>query len=363
MKRVLFYDDVPIYGGHQATAILAAEGLVAAGVEVVSAFPSTNVRLHEAWKRVEGAVRLVPIDVRLTRWQPFLSPLGIAAGPVRRLLEEIAPDVVVAVQGTIVQSNRAVEQSRRLRIPVVSFIPMGVHFAPGQWLQAAVARVLERYHYRRPDAFLTTSENARRELTAGGARAPIHVVYCGADLRALRHVARKEARRELGISGFTMAVIGRVSFGTKGHDVALRALAMLDGVRLLVVGDGPDDARLGAGVQRLPWLGDMSAVYSAIDMVAIPSRFEGLPQVALEAMFYGLPIVAADMGAMREVLPESWLFPVDDAAAMASTVRDMRARDLGNVLAANRERVVRELNAAAFGVRFTEALRAICASR
>ncbi|HYC90132.1 MAG TPA: glycosyltransferase [Thermoanaerobaculia bacterium] len=364
MKRVLFYDDVPIYGGHQATAILAAEGLVAAGVEVVSAFPSTNARLHEAWKRVEGAVRLVPIEVRLTRWQPFLSPFGIAARPVRRLLEEIAPDVVVAVQGTIVQSNRAVEQSRRLGIPVVSFIPMGVHFAPGQWLQAAIARVLERYHYRRPDAFITTSENARRELAAGGARARTHVVYCGADLRALRRVPREEARRELAISGFTVAVIGRVSFGTKGHDVAMRALSLLEGdVRLLVVGDGPDDARLGAGVQRLPWLGDMSAVYSAIDMVAIPSRFEGLPQVALEAMFYELPIVAADMGAMREVLPESWLFPVDDAGAMARTVRDMRARDLGHVLAANRERVVRELNAAAFGARFTETLRTIRASR
>ena len=361
--KVLFYDDVPIYGGHQATAIAAAEGLAAAGVEVISAFPATNARLAEAWKRVEGAVRLVPVDVRLTRWQPFLAPFGIAAAPVRRLLEEVAPDVVVAVQGTIVQSNRAVEQARLLGIPVVSFIPMGVHFAPGEWLQAAIARVLERYHYRRPDAFITTSENARRELVAGGARAPVHVVYCGADLRALRRIPRDEARRQLGISGFTMAIIGRVSFGTKGHDVAMRALTMLDDVRLLVVGDGPDDARLDAHVQRLPWLADMSAVYSAVDMVAIPSRFEGLPQVALEAMFYELPIVAADMGGMREVLPPSWLFPVGDAAAMASTVRDLRGRDLGSILAANRERVVRELNATAFGVRFTEALRTILASR
>lgn len=363
MKRVLFYDDVPIYGGHQATAIAAAEGLAAAGVEVIAAFPRTNTRLAEAWKRVEGAVRLVPVDVRLTRWQPFLAPFGIAAGPVRRLIAEVAPDVVVAVQGTIVQSNRAVEQARRLRIPVVSFIPMGVHFAPGQWLQAAIARVLERWHYRRPGAFITTSENARRELAAGGARAPIHVVYCGADLRALRRVPRDEARRQLGISGFTMAIIGRVSFGTKGHDVALRALPLLDDVRLLVVGDGPDDSLLGGSVQRLPWLDDMSAVYSAIDLLAIPSRFEGLPQVALEAMFYELPIVAADMGAMREVLPQSWLFPVGDAAAMAATVRDIRSRDLGDVLAANRERVLRELNTAAFGMRFTETLRTICASR
>jgi glycosyltransferase involved in cell wall biosynthesis len=361
MKRVLFYDDVPIYGGHQATAIAAAEGLAAEGLEVISAFPAANARLAEAWGRVADRVRLVPVDVRLTRWQPFLSPFGIAAAPVRRLLREVAPDVVVAVQGTIVQSNRAVEQSRRMGIPVVSFIPMGVHFAPGEWAQAAVARVLERYHYRRPDAFITTSENAKRELLAGGARAPVHVVYCGADLRALRRMPREEARRQLGLSGFTMAIIGRVSFGTKGHDVALRALAMLDDVRLLVVGDGPDDTRLGGDVQRLPWLTDMSPVYSAIDLVAIPSRFEGLPQVALEAMFYGLPIAAADMGALREVLPPSWLFPVGDAAAMAATVRGLRGRDLRETLAAHHERILHELNAAAFGARFTAALRKICA--
>lgn len=372
MKRVLFYDDVPIFGGHQVTAIAAAEGLAAAGVEVLSAFPSTNARLAEAWRRLEGAVQLMPIDVRLTRWQPFLAPFGIAATPVRRLIADVAPDVVVAVQGTIVQSNRAVEQSRRLRVPVVSFVPMGVHFAPGQWAQAAVARVLERYHYRRPDAFITVSEHSRRELLAGGARAPIHVVYCGADLRTLHRVPRGEARRRLGLSGFAAGIIGRVSFGTKGHDTLLRALPSMPDVQLLVVGDGPDDARLdamtaelglSARVRRLPWRREMSDVYSALDMVVIPSRFEGLPLVAFEAMELELPIVAADMGAMREVLPPSWLFPVGDPAALAATMRELRRRDLAPIVAANRERVRRELNAAAFGARFTAALRTICAAR
>ncbi len=356
MKRVLFYDDVPIFGGHQVTAIAAARALIAAGFEVVSAFPSTNARLHDAWKRTSA--RLMPLDLRLTRWQPFLAPFGVAAKPVRALLREVAPDLVIAVQGTIVQANRVVEQSRRLRIPVISFIPMGIHFAPDQWLQAAIARVLERWHYRRPNAFITTSENARREIIAGGAREPIRVVYCGADVASLRRVS--PTKRE----GFTIAIIGRVSFGTKGHDVLLRALPLLeDDVRLLIAGDGPDDAlvdaQLSPRVQRVPWQTDMSAVYSSVDMVAIPSRFEGLPQVALEAMLFELPIVAADMGAMREVLPESWLFPVGDSAALAATVRALRSADLRAELAAHRARILRELNMEAFGDRFVAAVRAL----
>ena len=356
MKRVLFYDDVPIYGGHQVTVIAAAQGLAAAGFEVVSAFSSANDRLHEAWKRTPA--RLIPLDLRLTRWQPFLAPFGIAAKPVRALLRDVAPDVVIAVQGTIVQSNRVVEQCRHLGIPVISFIPTALHFAPGEWLQDKIARLLGLWHYRRANAFITTNENARRELIADGVRAPVRVAYCGADVAALRRLP--PTKRD----GFTIAIIGRVSFGTKGHDILLRALPLMDDdVRVLVVGDGPDEARIDAQlsprVERIPWQTDMSAVYSSIDMLAIPSRFEGLPQVALEAMLFELPIAAADMGGIREVLPESWLFPVGDHAALAATVRALRAADLRTQLTAHRERILRELNLEAFGARFVEAVNAL----
>lgn len=359
MKRVLFYDDAPIYGGHQVTAIAAARHLAAAGIDVVSAFPAANERLHRAWNSAEGVVRLVPLDVKLTRWQPFLSPFGIAAKPVRALIRDVAPDLVIAVQGTIVQSNRAVEQSRRLGVPVVSFVPMGVHFAPGLWLQALVAKVLERHHYARPDAFITTSNAARRELVAGGARAPIEVVYYGPDVTRLRRMPRTPRER------YTLAILGRVSVGTKGHDVLLRALTRIRDADLLIVGEGPDIAQVDASIDslglrgrvtRLPWQDDMNGVYSSIDMVVIPSRFEGLPLVAMEAMFHELPIVAADMGAMREVLPESWLFPVGDANACAETIQRVRKSDVREVLAANRARILHELNEPEYGRRFQGAL-------
>jgi glycosyltransferase involved in cell wall biosynthesis len=166
--------------------------------------------------------------------------------------------------------------------------------------------------------------------------------------------------------GYTLAIVGRVSFGTKGHDVLLRALTRIPDAQLLIVGDGPDDAHVDAmidgldlagRVRRIPWQDDMSAIYSSVDMVVIPSRFEGLPLVALEAMFFELPIAAADMGAMREVLPESWLFPVGDDAACAATIERLRRADVRETLAANRERVLRELNEEAYGARFHAALR------
>ena len=368
MKRVLFVDDVPDYGGHQATAVAAARHLAANGIDVISAFPASNERLHQAWLSAAPAVQLIAMDVALTRWQPFLSPFGVAAEPVRTVIRDVDPDVVVAVQGTIVQSNRVVEQSRRLGIPVVSFVPMGIHFHHDRWLRLLVARMLERHHYRRPDAFITISEHSRRELVEGGARAPIRVVYCGAAIERLERLPREDARLRMGLHRYTVAIIGRVTFGMKGHDVILRALPALPGIDLLVVGDGPDDARLDAlaktlgvsdRVRRMPWLENPGEVYSAVDLVVIPSRFEGLPLVALEAMFFELPVVAADMGAMREILPGDWVFPAGDAGALAATILRVRDTDQRAILARHRTRIVEELNEAAYARRFQDALEEI----
>ncbi|HUR81442.1 MAG TPA: glycosyltransferase family 4 protein [Thermoanaerobaculia bacterium] len=376
MQRVLFYDDTPDFGGHQVTACAAARQLARQGVDVIAAFSAANARLHTAWSRVDA--RLEPLDLRLTRWQPFLSPFGIAAAPVRALLERVRPDVVVAVQGTIVQANRVVEQARRLRIPVAGFIPTPLLFPPHQRLFALVGRMLSRWHYRRPDAFLTTSETARRGLVSDdGVRVPVHVVYYGPDPAALHAVPRAEARRRLGIPDdrFVIALIGRLTMGTKGHDLLLRAAARIQSgiprLCVLFVGDGPDATRIDTLltdlgltniVRRLPWLDDMTDVYSGVDLVAIPSRHEGFPLVALEAMGYGLRIVAATVGALPEVLPAEWLFPPGDVDALTAALLRAYRDDARATIERNRERVLHELNEEAFGRAFLEALLRVAAA-
>jgi glycosyltransferase involved in cell wall biosynthesis len=376
MQRVLFYDDAPIYGGHQVTAIAAARFLARQGVEVVSAFSAANARLHEAWKG--AGVRLELLELRLTRWQPFVSPFGIAAAPVRELLQRVAPDVVVAVQGTIVQANRVIEQSRRLQVPVVGFIPTALLFPPDQRLQAFVAHALARYHYRRPDAFITTSARACRELASDGVRTPIHLAYYGLDPARIRREPRDAARLRLGIprDRFLLALLARLSIGTKGHDLLLRAAAALRSempeLSLLFVGDGPDAARIDALTRELgiagivlrqPWLDDTTDVYAAADVIAIPSRHEGFPLVAIEAMFHERRVVAADVGALGEVLPASWLFPAGDTAALAAAIRRARTDDAGEAIALNRERALREFTEENFGRAFLDALRRVWSER
>jgi glycosyltransferase involved in cell wall biosynthesis len=111
-----------------------------------------------------------------------------------------------------------------------------------------------------------------------------------------------------------LAVVGRLSH-EKGVDVFLRAAALLiaEGTTFsaLVVGDGPDRASLEASARELGLadrvrftgpLGNMRAVYEAIDLLVIPSRSEGLPNVLLEALAHDRPVAATRVGAIPAVV-------------------------------------------------------------
>jgi glycosyltransferase involved in cell wall biosynthesis len=76
------------------------------------------------------------------------------------------------------------------------------------------------------------------------------------------------------------------------------------------------EAGLGGRFAFLPWREDMTPVYSAIDVLALPSRFEGVPLVMLEALACGVPVVASDRDGMADWLPPELRFdPGREAAA------------------------------------------------
>ena len=87
-------------------------------------------------------------------------------------------------------------------------------------------------------------------------------------------------------------------------DVLIKAFAttanMLPQCRLVVVGSGPLErslrvmADLSGIANKVLWLGDGhgKCLLPAFDLLALPSRYEGLPHVTLEALSAGLPVVA-----------------------------------------------------------------------
>ncbi|WP_049974040.1 glycosyltransferase [Azospirillum sp. B4] len=126
---------------------------------------------------------------------------------------------------------------------------------------------------------------------------------------------RAHTRRELGLAPGHLAIgfVGRLT-AHKGIDILIpafaRAHAAAPHARLIIIGDGVlgDDARsraeaLGCAT-AITWMGVRDAVryYAAFDLLAQPSRYEGLSYTLLEAAGAGLPILATDVGGTRDVV-------------------------------------------------------------
>ncbi len=114
-------------------------------------------------------------------------------------------------------------------------------------------------------------------------------------------------------------VIGNVSRLTreKGQDVLIRAFSRIVRVnpnaRLLLVGQGPDEAYFSELVTRLGlddkvkitgYVKDVSKYYDAMDMFVFPTvwTLEGFGLVLVEAMTHKIPIIASDFGPIPEIV-------------------------------------------------------------
>jgi glycosyltransferase involved in cell wall biosynthesis len=171
-------------------------------------------------------------------------------------------------------------------------------------------------------AAVTTVCGALRDglIELGADPAKLTVVEHGVDLDLFRPPADRDAlRREMGLAGPTLLSVGHL-IDRKGHDFAIRAVARLPGVTLLIAGDGPRDAALRAlaseqGVaDRVRFLGHVDqhrlpALYGAADATLSCSDREGIANVLLESLACGTPLVATPVWGSPEVVrvPEAGL--------------------------------------------------------
>lgn len=129
----------------------------------------------------------------------------------------------------------------------------------------------------------------------------------GINLDWFRPMDRGEARGVLGLdrASFVVAFVGR-PVPQKGLDVLAEAVGRLaiPGLTVLQAGGGGQPAGWppAAAFRALGVLDDVRPVYAAADVVAVPSRFEGLPYVILEAAAMARPVVAAGFPGVLEIV-------------------------------------------------------------
>jgi glycosyltransferase involved in cell wall biosynthesis len=145
--------------------------------------------------------------------------------------------------------------------------------------------------------------------------------------------SREELRAELGVAGDVLAFAGRLG-PQKALGVALDALVRVDGVTLLVAGDGPErvalerrSAELGLG-ERARFLGAVPRervlrLFRAADASVLPSAWENFPHTVVEALAVGCPVIATAVGGVPEVVRDGengLLVAPRDPGALAAAV-------------------------------------------
>ena len=139
----------------------------------------------------------------------------------------------------------------------------------------------------------------------------------------------------------TVVAVGRYSH-QKGLERLISAWSMLkkNGWKLRLVGDGEKREALEKQIDTLGLkdkvvLGkeenDMAAVYGGASIVALSSRYEGLPMVLLEAQAFGVPVVSFDCKCgPREIIEDGktgLIVPEGDIDALAKALERLMEND------------------------------------
>jgi glycosyltransferase involved in cell wall biosynthesis len=194
------------------------------------------------------------------------------------------------------------------------------------------------------DHVFTVSERVRQSIRfppvlRSLARSPVETLYYGLDPDAVARWRHDDGadpvRSQLGLAGDAPMVVTVANFKAhKGHeyllDAAVRVRKELPEARFVLVGQGPLESEIRAGVERrglneavvfAGYRPDVPRVVAAADVFALASLHEGLAIALLEAMAMGTPPVVTDVGGLAEVVANGengLVVPPRDPDALAS---------------------------------------------
>lgn len=281
------------------------------------------------------AVAGAPV-VGLPSWSlPGYHDVRAATGrvePVARILADFGPDVV-HLASPFALGWRAVRAARDLGLPTVAVfqtdVPsFAVRYGFGWAHRLLSARV--RDIHSAATVNLAPSTAALALLHDLGVER-VELWRRGVDTDRFSPARRsRELRARLAPSGERLVgFVGRLAREKQVTDLA--AVNGMPGVRVVVVGDGPERATLerllpGAYFTGMLHGEELAVTMASLDVVVHPGESETFCQVIQEALASGVPVVAVRAGGPIDLVDHSrtgWLYPPGDLAALQRHVRDL----------------------------------------
>jgi glycosyltransferase involved in cell wall biosynthesis len=199
---------------------------------------------------------------------------------------------------------------------------------------------LEPFGARFADAIVANSRaGAETGVARGMPREKMEIIRNGVDCERFvfspDRGARLRERWGIPPGHRVVGIVGRLD-PVKDHETFVRAAAIVAererDVEFVCIGaaEKNDLARLldlarGLSLgERFRWVGpsdDMPAAYSALDLLALSSVAEGMPNVVTESMACGIPAVVTDVGDCRDLVEDSrFVVPPRSPEALAGAM-------------------------------------------
>ncbi len=314
--RIVHVDSARGWRGGQNQVLLSAQGMAAAGHDVVVACQKGGV--------LEERARGAGLAVEALSFQGDISPAAVVG--LRDLARRLRPQVVHA------HDPHAVSTAL-----LVARLASGPRLLAGRRVDFHLRGALSRWKYRSCQRVIAASRAIAQVLEADGIASPrVRVVYEGVPLREPQPGGR-QALESLGVPAGA-PVVGNVAALTdhKDHRTLLEAMAIvrrsLPEACLVIVGDGELRSALEARARALGLVeavifagfrSDLDRLIPAFTVFCLSSHLEGLGTSLLDAMAFGLPIVATAAGGIPEAVVEGVtgrLVPPRDPQALAQAL-------------------------------------------
>src|SRR5699024_9315434 len=271
--------------------------------------------------------RRVPVHRVASAPMPGYSAVRIAptsASALRRRIDEFRPDVI-HLASPMILGGRAAVAAQKAGVPTVAVYQTDV---PGYtarygmpFLESASWQLLRDVH-NRATVNLAPSNATRDEMLARGVER-VQLWRRGVDTSLFSPSLRSDTLRAAYARPEEKLVVyvGRLAPEKQVED--LKIIHDMPGVRLLIVGEGPEEEALRRLMPRAHFAGfrtgtDLAAHVASADLFIHPGELETFGQTLQEAMASGLPVIAPRRGG-----------PVDRPAVRRREAPGLRPRGRG----------------------------------
>lgn len=283
----------------------------------------------------EGARVFALPSLPLPGYPQVRLPVATASA-MSAVLSPFRPDVL-HLASPFMLGGPAIRAAERLHVPVVAVYQTDVAgFASRYGAASVTAMAWHRIRaiHERADVTLAPSRWAQADLERHDVPR-VELWARGVDTTAFSPAHRDPAlHRSWAPDGqVVVGFLGRLAAEKQVEDLAV--LSGHAGIRLVIIGDGPERDRLRRLLPDAVFTGlltgdALSRAVASLDVAVHTGPHETFCQSVQEAMASGVPVVAVAAGAAAELIDPShtgWLYPATHLWALRSLVLDLAGDD------------------------------------